>query len=70
MVSAGGRGRLGPDYSTLVHSGKGDGFDSSAEENHWRVWVGEQHNLSCVFEKNTLVAVGRMDCRGLGLIFL
>lgn len=53
-----------------MHSGKGGGFDSNAKENHWRVWVGEQHNLSYVFEKNTLVAVGRMDSRGLGLIFL
>lgn len=70
MVSADGRGRWGPDHSTLVHTGRRGGFDSNAEENHWRVWVGGQHNLSYVFEKNTLVAVGRMDYRGLGLIFL
>ena len=66
----GGRGRSGSDHSTLVHAGKRGGFDSNAEENHWRVWVGEQHNLSYVFEKNILAAVGKMDCRGLGLIFL
>ena len=66
----GGRGRWGSDHLTLAQAGKRDGFDSNAEENHWRVWVREQHNLSYVFEKNILAAVDKMDCRGLGLIYL